>query len=131
MDQHTENYYKQLLSDVIRKQIVILGPDITLAKARNVAGLVVGEDGTVTQIQGNPLEITQKLVNQFMELSGLIVKKTMEPLLNSSAMAGTTLHTLEKQQTNQVTKPPSEPASPAPIQIGTPVTTPPVTNTTV
>lgn len=123
MDQHTEIYYKQLLSDVIRKQIVILGPDITLAKARNVAGLVVGEDGTVTQIQGNPLEITQKLVNQFMELSGLIVKKTMEPLLNSSAMAGTTLHALEKQQIIPVAQSPSEPASPTQVQIGTPAST--------
>ncbi len=73
--------YQKLLSEVIKKQIVILGPDITLTKARNVAGLTIADDGTVTQITGNPAEITQKLIEQFMELSGLIVKKTMEPLL--------------------------------------------------
>lgn len=74
--------YKKLLTEVIKKQIVILGPDITLAKARNVAGLVIADDGTVTDISGSPQEITQQLVNQFVQLSGEIVKKTMEPLLS-------------------------------------------------
>ena len=74
--------YKQLLTEVIKKQIVILGPDITLAKARNVPGLIVADDGTVKDISGVPQDITQQLVNQFVQLSGEIVKKTMEPLLN-------------------------------------------------
>lgn len=77
----TDGDYQKLLTDVIKKQIVILGPDITLAKARNVKGLTITDDGTVTAIAGNPQLITQQLVEQFMELSGLIVKKTMEPLL--------------------------------------------------
>lgn len=81
MPPQTENDYQKLLTEVIKKQIVILGPDITLAKARNVQGLTIADDGTVTQITGDPGQITQKLVEQFMELSGLIVKKTMEPLL--------------------------------------------------
>jgi len=73
--------YQQLLTDAIKKQIIILGPNITLAKARNVKGLVVADDGTVTDISGNPQEITQALVGQFVQLSGEIVKKTMESLL--------------------------------------------------
>lgn len=74
--------YKQLLTDVIKKQIVILGPQITLAKARNVKGLTIGDDGTVTAMQGSPQELIQDLINQFVQLSGEIVKKTMEPLLS-------------------------------------------------
>lgn len=81
MGPKTDGDHKQLLTDVIKKQIIVLGPDITLAKARNVPGLTVADDGTVTQISGDPKEVTQKLIEQFMELSGLIVKKTMEPLL--------------------------------------------------
>lgn len=81
MEPKTDGDHKQLLTDVIKKQIIVLGPDITLAKARNVPGLTVSDDGTVTQISGDPKEVTQKLIEQFMELSGLIVKKTMEPLL--------------------------------------------------
>lgn len=83
MQPQTDGDYQKLLTEVIKKQIVILGPDITLAKARNVPGLTIADDGTVTQISGDPSQITQKLIEQFMELSGLIVKKTMEPLLAS------------------------------------------------
>ena len=73
--------YKKLLTEVIQKQMVILGPSIALAKARNVKGLTVGEDGTVVNIDGQPQELIQGLIDQFVQLSGLIVKKTMEPLL--------------------------------------------------
>ncbi|HXS15081.1 MAG TPA: hypothetical protein VN711_03045 [Candidatus Saccharimonadales bacterium] len=73
--------YQQLLTEVIKKQIVILGPDITLSKARNVKGLTIADDGTVTKVEGSPQEIIQALIDQFVQLSGLIVKKTMEPLL--------------------------------------------------
>jgi len=75
--------YKKLLTDVIKKQIVILGPQITLAKARNVKGLTIADDGTVTEMQGPPQELIQSLIDQFVQLSGLIVKKTMEPLLSA------------------------------------------------
>jgi hypothetical protein len=74
--------YKKLLTEVIQKQMVILGPSITLAKARNVKGLTVADDGTVVNIDGQPQELIQGLIDQFVQLSGLIVKKTMEPLLS-------------------------------------------------
>lgn len=75
--------YKKLLTDVIKKQIVILGPQITLAKARNVKGLTVADDGTVSDMQGSPQELIQALIDQFVQLSGEIVRKTMEPLLSA------------------------------------------------
>lgn len=81
MQPNSPNDYKKLLTDVIKKQMVILGPSITLAKARNVNGIVVADDGSVTEITGNPQEVIQSLIDQFVQLSGLIVKKTMEPLL--------------------------------------------------
>jgi len=74
--------YQNLLTELIKKQIVILGPDIAVLKARNVSGLTVSDDGTVTQINGNPQELLNQLVEQYMALSGLIVKKAMEPLLS-------------------------------------------------
>ena len=74
--------YKKLLSEVIQKQMVVLGPGITLAKARNVKGLTVDDQGNVTDIQGPPQALIQGLIDQFVQLSGLIVKKTMEPLLS-------------------------------------------------
>jgi len=83
MQPQSESDYKKLLTDVIQKQMVILGPSITLAKARNVKGLTVADDGTVVNIQGQPQELIQGLIDQFVQLSGLIVKKTMEPLLSA------------------------------------------------
>lgn len=99
MEQTPAQYYQNLLSEVIKKQIVILGPDITLTKARKVIGLSVADDGSVIQMDGNPNELTQKLVDQFMELSGQIVKKTMEPLLHASSNApsGVTLPQIEQK----------------------------------
>ena len=41
MQPQTDGDYQKLLTEVIKKQIVILGPDITLAKARNVKGLTL------------------------------------------------------------------------------------------
>lgn len=85
MDSMSNQDYQKLFTDVIKKQIILLGPNITLAKARNVKGLMVSDDGTVTAINGNPQEMIQALIDQFVQLSGLIVKKTMEPLLSAKA----------------------------------------------
>lgn len=79
----TANDYKQLLTETLQKQMVILGPVITLAKARHVAGLSVSDDGRVTAIEGNPQQVSINLLEQFRELSPLMVKKTMKPLLNT------------------------------------------------
>lgn len=108
MPPQTENDYQKLLTEVIKKQIIILGPDITLAKARNVQGLTIADDGTVTQITGDPGQITQKLVDQFMELSGLIVKKTMEPLLAGYPGLAAPLSQPPPAQTPQTQNQPTE-----------------------
>ncbi|MCX6784132.1 MAG: hypothetical protein NT141_03685 [candidate division WWE3 bacterium] len=73
--------YKKVMSEIIQRQMVILGPDISLLKARNVEGLAVGSDGFVTNVGGDPSETLQKLIDEYVALSGLIVKKAMEPLL--------------------------------------------------
>lgn len=73
--------HKNLLTEIIQKQIVILGPDIALLKARNVPGLVVNDNGEVIEVKGNEQEVVQRLIEEYVNLSGLIVKKTMEPLL--------------------------------------------------
>lgn len=73
--------YKELLAEIIQKQIVILGPAIAVMKARNIPGLKVSDDGTVTGIEGDSRVVVKKLIEEYVALSGLIVKKAMEPLL--------------------------------------------------
>lgn len=74
--------YKNLLTEIIKKQIIVLGPDIAIIKAKAVPGITLEPDGTVTKIEGNPSEILRKLIDEYVALSGLIVKTTMEPLLS-------------------------------------------------
>ncbi|OHA81106.1 MAG: hypothetical protein A2675_00805 [Candidatus Yonathbacteria bacterium RIFCSPHIGHO2_01_FULL_51_10] len=69
--------YKALISEVIKKQIIILGPDIAVLKARNVADLTIDKDGTVTDIKGDPADALEKLIDTYVELSGQIVKNAL------------------------------------------------------
>lgn len=82
--------YKKLFSELIKKQMLILGPDITLAKAKNVVGITVDINGEVQQIEGDPNVMLQNLINEFVELSGLIVKKTMESILTANNLGNLT-----------------------------------------
>lgn len=79
----TATNYQQLLTEALQKQMVILGPNLALTKARHVQGLTVSDDGHVTAIDGNPQEVSIKLLEQFRELSPIMVKKTMKPLLDA------------------------------------------------
>ncbi|RJP45875.1 MAG: hypothetical protein C4584_02535 [Armatimonadetes bacterium] len=84
MQPQTDGDFKKLFTELIKKQMVVLGPDITMAKVKNVPGLVVdGKTGEVVSIDGDHQAMLQNLINQFVELSGLIVKKTMESILSN------------------------------------------------
>ena len=69
--------YVSLITDVIAKQSVILGPDIAILKARNVEGLEVSNDGKVTNLTGDPRSVLQGLVDEYVNLSGQIVKTAL------------------------------------------------------
>ena len=69
--------YTELISEIIKKQSLILGPEIAILKARSVPGLMVDNDGKVTGVGDNPKETLQSLVDQYVELSGLIVKNAL------------------------------------------------------
>ena len=71
---------KKAISELIRRQMVILGPDITMARVKNVLGIQVDANGEVISIDRDPQVVLTDLTNQFVELSGLIVKKTMQVL---------------------------------------------------
>jgi hypothetical protein len=78
MEEHEQ--YVALLTEVIEKQAIILGPDIAVQKARNVTGLTVTDDGKVTNIEGDPNPILQALISEYIELSGEIVRNVTKPI---------------------------------------------------
>ncbi len=81
MNDPEKEQYKSLLSEIIAKQRVILGPEVAIFKARNVSALTVADDGTVTDVQGDPQQAIQKLIDEYVNLSGLIVKSALDSIL--------------------------------------------------
>ena len=74
---------KEAISELIKRQMAILGPEITMGRVKNVRGIEVNSEGGVVLLNRDPQDVFVDLTNQFVELSGLIVKKTMESILNS------------------------------------------------
>jgi hypothetical protein len=73
--------YGKMLTDLIQKQMVVLGPNIALDKARKVAGLKVSDDGAVLEVTGDPQMVLKGVANEYMALSGQIVQMTLNSLL--------------------------------------------------
>jgi hypothetical protein len=69
--------FQNIITEIIKKQSVILGPQIAILKARSVPGLKVADDGTVSDVEGNGSEILQQLIEEYVSLSGEIVKNTV------------------------------------------------------
>ena len=73
--------YLSLLSDLVKKQMVMLGPNVAISKARKVTGLTVSEDGQVSAISGDPQAALDQLAREYMNLSGQIAQATLNSLL--------------------------------------------------
>lgn len=80
MESENNDKYKALLSEIIAKQSVILGPEISVLKARNVPGITVSDNGVVTEISGDYRQILEKLVDEYVALSGMIVKNALSSI---------------------------------------------------
>ena len=72
--------YKKLIAEIIQKQVDILGSDIAVQKAKNVAGLKVSDSGEVEDLIGDAPVVLQKLVDEYISLSGEIVKNILGPV---------------------------------------------------
>src|SRR6266550_9113756 len=96
----TAQVYQKLLTDTIRKQMIILGPQITLLKIHNIPGLTVTEDGTVASLGVKPEETVTRFLEEFRELSAPLVKKTMQPLLSALGPGMAAPSPLAQTQTN-------------------------------
>lgn len=113
----TAQFYEKLLNDAVRKQIIILGKQIVLMKARNVQGLQVTDEGTVSILSEKPEEVVTHFLEEFRSLSAPLVKKTMQPLLSA---LGTTVTQLPIQTATQPKPLPEKSDPPENLNIGKP-----------
>ncbi len=60
--------YKQFISEFVRQQITVLGPQIAVSTANRTEGLQVDHRGSVTELQGDPLLVLKGMLNEFNKL---------------------------------------------------------------
>jgi hypothetical protein len=75
-----KSQYISLISEIIAKQAVILGPDIAILKAHNVLGLTIDQNGKVIDVKGNPSDAVEQLIDEYVQLSGQIVKSALSSI---------------------------------------------------
>ncbi len=73
--------YKKVLTSLIQKQMLILGPNIALDRARAVAGLTVKNDGVVLDMDGDPQMVFKGVVSQYEALSGQVTKMVLASVI--------------------------------------------------
>jgi hypothetical protein len=78
MDQAEQ--YKSVMSEIIIKQSIILGPDMAIARAKKVSGIEVGDKGEVLSVSGDAADALKRLIDTYVELSGQIVKSALGPI---------------------------------------------------
>lgn len=76
-----EEQYKNILTDLIKKQMIMLGPSVALGTAKKNGTLTIGEDGTVSGITGDPKAAMSGLAQAYMVLSGQIAQSALNSIL--------------------------------------------------
>lgn len=64
------NPYEEIAEAIIQKQMIVIGGNIALSRARKVPGLEVDEGGKVKKISEKAVEALEELVIQYSELLG-------------------------------------------------------------
>lgn len=76
----TQNY-KKFLSELIRRHMLILGPNIARDVAFGVQGLTIDSSGDVSAIAGDQLLITQDLIGGYTNLCAPVTQLITYQLL--------------------------------------------------
>ncbi len=74
--------YKRFLTELVRKHMVIFGPNIAREIASSVLGLTVDESGEVTELRGHGVEAVQSLISRYQELSDPVALFQFRQLLD-------------------------------------------------
>ncbi len=73
--------YKQFLSELIRRHMLILGPNVARDVAYLVVGLFIDSSGEVLELKGDQLLITKDLIGGYNNLSAPVTQLITYQLL--------------------------------------------------
>jgi hypothetical protein len=75
--------YKKFFTELIRKHMAILGPNIARDTAMRVNGLILDSSGDVTEIAGDSTLVMQELVDSYTELSAPVTQLSLYTLFET------------------------------------------------
>lgn len=99
--QPTSQEYQNILSEIIKKLIVLFGPTVVMAKVKNIPEISVDDDGTVTKISSEPELAYKKTVETFKNLASEAVEKIIEPIISGHPALGAAAHLEAADQQHQ------------------------------
>lgn len=76
--------YHSVLTDLIRKQMLILGPTFPIKQARLIKGLKIADNGTVLETSIDPKIILNEFISQSLNVSETLVELSMMPLIHAT-----------------------------------------------
>ncbi len=75
-----EEQYKAVISEIIAKQSLILGPEMAIMRAKKIGEIIISPEGKVVEVKGDSSEALKKLIDVYVELSGQIVRNALTPI---------------------------------------------------
>lgn len=76
--------YKSLISEYIKKQMIILGPVVAVEKARKVDKVKVEDNGEVTQIIGDGNEAMVMVESEYEGMIGSVANTVLLRILDKT-----------------------------------------------
>ena len=80
--------YKTIISEYIKKQMVILGPVVAVEKARKVDKIKVEDNGTVSQIVGDGNDVMAMVESEYEGMIGSVANTVLLRIIDKSSEAG-------------------------------------------
>lgn len=75
--------YKKVISDIIKRQMEVVGPEIALAVARKVPAIKLAQDGEVLEIADDPKTVFEQIAEAYIAFSGEISKMILKSVMKS------------------------------------------------
>lgn len=79
--------YKAIISEYIKKQMIILGPVVAVEKARKLEKIKLKDDGAVTQINGDGEEIMAMIESEYEGMIGSIAHTVLLRVIDKTSAA--------------------------------------------
>ena len=75
--------YKKAISDIIKKQMEIVGPVVALSVAQKATSVKVSPSGDILEIIGDPKSALEQVAEAYIAFSGEISKMILKSVMKS------------------------------------------------